>query len=627
MRGKTIIKWECLLHSIATDCGCDPYTIRYLINRLRNEGVRFLTVTLPKLSKSVLRSLELGMFERPTDFAWKGRSLRYFRSLLDGIFCRKTGKLIDVDVVCLNYVRQLGEYCYKLGLAFTDEQLSEASHTYIATQVSVGQLVFDDAWVETLRKNAENYYKPLFNCTVDSIHAAARPRGGPGSFSGSGNVFRKTGFKYHLWKQLPDGSTGTCNSKQVPFSGFYKPYPSSPTKITIRNEPQISEVCFVKKDSRGPRVISKEPYHQLRSQLGFFDWITPVLEKVSGNTINFVDQSINRRLARVGSLDRSVSTLDLKEASDRVSYKLARRIFMYSPGISYYLTKLRSKHYKLGSHEGVVNSIAGMGSGLTFPLLAFIVQLSVCSEISIRLGLKYNKVRERVYVYGDDLIVPTAWYNYATRALEKSGLVVNNSKSYWRSHFRESCGGDYYKGNECSPIRLKLSFCDLPKPQDCKEGLEFTSKDADIIIGLCKHTHQLRKAGLNNTSTYIERALSHVVPMPYVGDGSPVIGRYTWDNSLVYKQAKPGDASSPDGYIYAAVPKACNSSLKEQCPYKFLSSKISKEVEGDSFLIQLSKGFDSGASPFGVVPNPRQLRLKFGKQPVLRATRVASTLL
>lgn len=611
-----ILSWERSLSAMAIDNGLDSYTVRYLTNRLRAEGVKFLTVTLPKLGKSLLFSASIGEFKRPTCFAWKGRSLRYFRSLLNKIFCPRTGKLLpDFDVVSFNALRQFTEYWYKLGLDFEPAVLDRSEEKYVSTQKDVASHVFDPSWVNTLRKNAESHYKSLFKGSPDCILSEG-PKNGPGTFVHSDVVQRLMGIHWSLFKELSDDKSGTCNSRSLPYSGYFKPYPSSKTKIKIVKEDRLCEVKFVKKDSRGPRVISKEPLHQLRAQMSFFTWMSKRLERVTKRRVNFVDQSINQRLACQGSIDGSWATLDLKDASDRVSIRLIRQVFRHSP-VKWFLQNMRSTHYKLPSgNTGELHSVSGMGSGLTFPILAFIVHLSVCTSLCEALRLPFDRVSRNVYVYGDDLIVPTEYVHLAKAGLEKSGLLVNDEKSYSSGYFRESCGGDYIKGNFCAPTRLKLSFCDLPTPERARDGLVL-SRDAKLITALVAHTHELRRNGLNKSAEYLEVQLSKLIPMPYVGSGSPVLGRWTWDSTLVYQQATRGDCESPDGYVYAAVSTPVNLDARSRCPYKFLSKHF-KRVEP----IQLFTGVSSGVTSFDVIPKPRNLKLKFGRRPVMALTEV-----
>jgi hypothetical protein len=58
-------------------------------------------------------------------------------------------------------------------------------------------------------------------------------------------------------------------------------------------------------------------------------------------------------------------------------------------------------------------------------------------------------------VYGDDVVVPTAFAADAIEQLETFGLLVNRAKSCVTGFFRESCGVDAYKGHNITPLRLR----------------------------------------------------------------------------------------------------------------------------------------------------------------------------
>jgi len=61
-----------------------------------------------------------------------------------------------------------------------------------------------------------------------------------------------------------------------------------------------------------------------------------------------------------------------------------------------------------------------------------------------------------VGVNGDDIIVPTAYAQRVIDALTLFGFTVNEQKSYYdpNGHFRESCGGDYFRGVGVRPFFL-----------------------------------------------------------------------------------------------------------------------------------------------------------------------------
>jgi hypothetical protein len=602
------VNLEQLFKRIATDCDLDPYTVSYCTNRLRAEGAKFLTVTLPKLAKSVLTSIEAGYFIRPTDFAWQGRSLRIFRSLLHKIFCRKTGYLVEFPCAeSLAKIRQICEYCYKLALEFDQTLLDEYEANYEATQKAGFTSSYDYTYFEQIRKFAETHYSFLFKLSPSDILSSG-PRSGPGAIATGAYDGQ---LPFYEWKLLPDERIGTADLKMRPYSGYFKPYPSSPTPIRLVEDSRTAEVLFVPKDSRGPRVISKEPAHLIRAQMAFFSSITQLLERKSKYRNNFRDQTINQGLAREGSLSGDFATLDMKEASDRVRYRAIRQIFRNAPGIRWMLQNTRSTHAKLPSGRTIkISSLAGMGSGFTFSLLGFFIKLCVEHAVCTTERLPYKEVASRIYIYGDDLIVPSAWYHISTSGLARAGMVINHTKSFYRGPFRESCGKDYLNGIECTPTRLKLAGS-RPKVS----GLTMSFDNLEIaIVQVNAHCRELRKNGMFHAAEYLEKVLETQVPMPYVGVDSPVIGRVTSDENLIRSQC-----FSRDGSSYVSVKRyACSAPVMHTsrlvCSYKYLSSKLRKLGSLDPF------GIDSQvATKFGDIPIPRRVKIQYRKEIPLSA--------
>jgi hypothetical protein len=66
-----------------------------------------------------------------------------------------------------------------------------------------------------------------------------------------------------------------------------------------------------------------------------------------------------------------------------------------------------------------------------------------------------------VYVYGDDIVIPTQHVDYVCEYLESFGLRVNRNKSFANSHFRESCGADFFAGQAVKPVYFRQH---LPSP-------------------------------------------------------------------------------------------------------------------------------------------------------------------
>lgn len=580
---------------LVSDIDLDPFSVKYCMKRLKNEGIQFLTETLPKLGKSVLKSLELGYFDRTdlTCFAWKGRSLLYFRSLLEQIFDTKTGKVLEnVCPVALWQIRQLSEYFYKLSLKYSDNDIQDAEESFIQNDNSLCEVDPNNEFAETLRKDFETFYSDISRAKPESIFAEHRPRFGVGSYSSCIPEWYTHRVQHH--------HTTVVLNEYRGMSGFFKPRPSSRSfKQNRRSEYNISELLFVPKDSRGPRTIVREPLHHLRAQLGFFDWFTSKLEYVSNHRINFRDQQINRDLAYEGSLTKEWATLDLSDASDRVSYRFVKNVFRNSPAMRYFTSK-RAQYVQLPSGKlHLLQKLSGMGSGYTFPTLALICHMSATRAIVDATRIPYNTVRKFVYVYGDDIIVPTKYVEYATIGLRKAGLKVNVNKTFFKSHFRESCGADYFRGNNVAPIRLKLS-----NASPFITGTSITFDNSNMgILSLERHCRELIKGQLFNLASYYYTFLESKVGRLHEGTGdTPYLCRYV-ERGVSYQT----DETGMHKFVKLILPTSVKRSVNDFCEESFLATKL--RSQGENTLDFLNRSHSTG-SEFGVVSIPRKVSFK-----------------
>jgi hypothetical protein len=177
--------------------------------------------------------------------------------------------------------------------------------------------------------------------------------------------------------------------------------------------------------------------------------------------VNFTDQQINRRLALIGSREmNSWVTLDMKEASDRVSLQLVEDLFPATWVRA--LTAARTTATKLPDGTVVqLKKFAPMGSAVCFPVEALVFwALSVCAVRMQNPTLTSRDVRDRIYVYGDDLIVRSEDQAAIRQLLPEFGLLFNEGKCCVAGSFRESCGCDAFKGVEVTPLRIKSTWVD-----------------------------------------------------------------------------------------------------------------------------------------------------------------------
>jgi hypothetical protein len=518
-----------VFNSLTKDLGFSYSTRVYLSKRFDHEGLPFLTRTLPSLSKHILRCIEVGtwqpfMFEGCSSFRISG-SERFTAFIADELKIIFAFDRNDQTTAAYHLwrVRQLCEYCYKLALPFTDAQLDAAESGFIACEQEMSASNYFDAdFSEEVRKVAETFLpntKALgFAQCLNAAH------NGPGTFSGMMDTTSVQYSKDVLDGTFPIGRSFTSGSyrsrkSRLATGSRFKLRPVAPRTC--------SEVLFVPKDSRGPRTIVREPYHFLRAQMGFHSCFKRALEKDSFGRIQFTSQEIFRDISRQASKTKVFATLDLKEASDRVSLRLCRTVFRHFPSFVNTEKWFRTKRAKLPSGRVILLSkLSGMGSGFTFPVMAAVIYCTAIASLpkSWRRG-----AAKEIYVYGDDLIVPSRYFSRVTAALNKVGLTVNTSKSFVNSNFRESCGGDFYFGETVTPVRLKLNFLANLTAQKTTL-LTNARRDVDsIILKIERHCRVLVENGLIETAsrfyTVLERHLGY--PLPTVSGSSPILGRYS----------------------------------------------------------------------------------------------------
>lgn len=160
-------------------------------------------------------------------------------------------------------------------------------------------------------------------------------------------------------------------------------------------------------------------------------------------------QERHKVLARQASVDGLLTTADLSSASDSITIALVRRLF--PPDWFEILNESRIGQVRLPSGYTMYSqTFCTMGIGYTFPLQT-LVFLSLLKAIqSTMVGRQDSRT---ISVYGDDMIYPSAMHPYVCNAFEKFGFVLNVEKTFSDGHFRESCGGDYFRGVDVRPFQ------------------------------------------------------------------------------------------------------------------------------------------------------------------------------
>jgi len=204
------------------------------------------------------------------------------------------------------------------------------------------------------------------------------------------------------------------------------------------------KLSFVPKNARTDRSIVVEPALNSLLQLGIGDYMADRL-RIFGLDIS--DQTRNQQLARLGSIDGSLATLDLSSASDCIARELVAHLLPVE-----WFTLLDRARTSCISYRGStmkLHKFSSMGNGFTFPLETLIFWALAVS------AAQTQSDTGEVSVYGDDIIVPVGCVPALIQALNATGFLVNTEKSFWSGPFRESCGKDYHSGIDVRPVFLK----------------------------------------------------------------------------------------------------------------------------------------------------------------------------
>jgi hypothetical protein len=216
-----------------------------------------------------------------------------------------------------------------------------------------------------------------------------------------------------------------------------------------------NRLSFVPKYRDISRVICIEPSLNMFCQLGLGAAIERRLEERFA--ISLSDQPLkNRELARRGSLFDDSFTIDLESASDSMSLNMLQ---MALPGDIYdLLLELRSPFCQTPIGKRELHMVSTMGNGFTFPLQTalFSCVIEACARVyNVALEPPRGKHQGNWGVFGDDIIAPTSLWEPVNRLLSILGFRVNASKSFRQGPFRESCGGDYYRGVNVRAVYVK----------------------------------------------------------------------------------------------------------------------------------------------------------------------------
>lgn len=205
----------------------------------------------------------------------------------------------------------------------------------------------------------------------------------------------------------------------------------------------------VLKDATKNRGCAKQPSLNVFLQQGV---AAPMRDRLKSFGFDIRDQSWNQLLARK-AYQLGLATIDLVMASDLICYELVRLAAHPRWFHLWNLCRAKSCRIPLDNDEWVdvnLERFCSMGNAFTFPLetaiFAAVLQTFVPRE-------EWTLIA----AYGDDLIAPDQYYDDIVAALDYLGFKVNQIKSFRGGNFFESCGSDFFRGQNVRPFFLRKS--------------------------------------------------------------------------------------------------------------------------------------------------------------------------
>lgn len=535
--------WRTIYLDACANCVADvsKRDISTTISRVKEEGLSFLTITLPRFARDFERSLEQGYID-PTafqNFRKVGSYPAFLQGMIGLIFDRDSGRINDVknydspdtfsSLVCS--VRQICLAFKKVELPCTPEREHAALENFIVTEQSFEMLALSPEDIEAFASVSSLLWgHVLRNLRLDKLV----PRHGPGATADRVSGNQK--YRWRFWHDRLEPFLPLIDSGFPISCGEFSVYGSELQRVSIlsSDEELPVRVTPVPKTLKGPRIIAIEPCCMQYAQQGIRNLLYEVIESdgLTAGHINFRDQSINQRLAKKSSIDRGFATIDLSDASDRVPLDLALSMFDQYPDVRDFVNACRSTTAEMpdGRIVGPLRKFASMGSALCFPVEAMyfyticVVALLKSQNLPVTFS-SLRRVGKSVYVYGDDIVVPRKHATIILDYLAKYNCKINTDKTFYRGFFRESCGVDAFLGREVQPIYVGTRMAE-------------NKRQSSEILSTVATANLFYKRGYYRTSLYLfDRVETITGPLPTCDEDSHVIGRnHFWHPLSTFKQ-------------------------------------------------------------------------------------------
>lgn len=535
---------------------CQTSTVRdtkTVEDRVKHEGVSFLTISLPQFCKDFEKSLEQGFVASDSFLGFKRRAgLPVFLSgFLSRVFS-SDGRLIQKPCIdSIQAVRQLTLLFSKIELPCSPARVASAYTRFLDCEKDVR--ISDKLLPQNMLMRFERMGRILLGQLFSDMDLAVYegrlvPRHGPGATADrlvANQKYSQTEWTRRLENLFP--------SAEYLFPSHFYWREAQRVDILEPGAERPVRVITVPKTLKTPRIIAIEPAAMQYMQQALLELIVKGVQgdELLYSFLGFDDQFSNQEMAQRGSSDGSLATLDLSDASDRVSNQHVRALTSGHPWLSRAVDATRSRKADVRGKTIRLAKYASMGSALCFPFEAF--TFLTCCFIGIEDALNRRLFRRdlsdfvgRVRVYGDDIIVPTHTVSSVIRVLETFGFKINRHKSFWTGKFRESCGMEFYDGHDVTTVRVRT---ELPSRRT----------DSKELISTVALRNNLFSHGMWQSARYLDDLLDSFLRLPAVSPTSPSLGRHSF---LGYDTERMDvDLHAPLVKGYAVIPRIPRSPL------------------------------------------------------------------
>jgi hypothetical protein len=512
-------------------CTSTRRDLKTIALRTNTEGESFLTITLPSFADGLHQALSAEVADPSywPQFKTRGKLPVLLGGLLEQVFDRGTGRLReDYSVAAIQSVRQITMAFGKIKKECSNERIQAAYTQYVLTEYDVR--VGDQSRSSLDLLDFGRMARLLWGRVCTDLDYSVRNYQTEITFKhGSGatadGLMGNQKWALSEWTDELEQVFPFARVHHYSFGQFKARLPMLDYRSPGNERP--SKVTHVPKTLKTPRIIAEEPTCMMFVQQGLHAKFMEYYAKdfFARNFICYESQVPNQEMARIGSRLGTLATLDLKEASDRVSNQLVLELFRPFGHLAEAVQACRTKKANVLGSIIPLAKFASMGSALTFPVEAMVF----CTLVFLGIQKAFNRPLTRrdislfvgqVRVYGDDIVVPTEFVPYVMDTLQHFGAVVNSRKSFWTGRFRESCGEDFYAGASVKVARVRQEF-------------PLSRTDGEELLATVSLRNQLFELGYERTVQHLDSLLQRIlVHYPVVSRNSGLLGRWTWGDDL-----------------------------------------------------------------------------------------------